>query len=158
MSFYVEAQLGRARDPDFFRLLEVSFERVVGRPLVENGRNAAWLYNQAPFAVLAHDDQLDPVFIYANRVAQACFEYSWEEFIGLPSRLSAEETNREERKRIMHAVSRSGVITNYSGVRISKSGRRFCIENGTVWQLVDEKGRGQGQAAIFTRWHDIRKR
>jgi hypothetical protein len=158
MSLYGEAQLGRARDPDFFRLLEVSFVRALGRPLVEKGRNAAWLYNQAPFAVLAQDDQLDPVFIYANRVAQACFEYSWEEFVGLPSRLSAEETDREERKQMMHAVSRNGVITNYSGARISKSGRRFCIENGTVWQLIDEKGCRQGQAGIFTRWHDIRKR
>ncbi len=28
--------------------------------------------------VLAHNTEPDPVFIYANRTAQRCFEYAWE--------------------------------------------------------------------------------
>ncbi|HEY0234301.1 MAG TPA: MEKHLA domain-containing protein, partial [Afipia sp.] len=60
---------------------------------------------------------------------------SWGELIGLPSRLSAEAPERAERQRLLDAVARDGFISNYKGVRISKSGRRFWIENAIVWQL-----------------------
>jgi hypothetical protein len=70
-------------DPEFFALLMGSYARLVGKLLVPEGKNAAWLYAQAPFAVVAHNTDADPKFIYANRCAQTCFEYSWDEFIGL---------------------------------------------------------------------------
>src|SRR5262245_61709426 len=84
-------------DPAFFALLTGSYAQLVGTPLVPQGKDASWLYSQAPFAVVAHNTDADPKFIYANMCAQACFEYSWEEFIGLPSRLSAEGPERAER-------------------------------------------------------------
>jgi PAS domain-containing protein len=141
-------------DPAFFALLASSHARVVGRPLVADGQDAAWLYNDAPFAVLAHNTAPDPVFVYANRTAQACFEYGRDEFISLPSRLSAEAPNREERQRLLDAVTRDGFISDYRGMRIAGSGRRFWIEGGTVWQLTDEAGKPRGQAALFTSWTD----
>jgi hypothetical protein len=142
-------------DTVFFALLASSYSRVVGSPLVAEGRDAAWLYDDAPFAVLAHDTEPDPVFVYANRTAQACFEYGWDEFVTLPSRLSAEAPNREERQRLLDAVSRDGFISDYRGMRIAASGRRFWIEGGTVWQLIDEAGTPRGQAAMFTSWTDV---
>jgi hypothetical protein len=48
------------------------------------------LYEDAPYAVLAHNTDPDPRFIYANKTAQRCFEYSWSELTSMPSRLSAE--------------------------------------------------------------------
>jgi hypothetical protein len=39
-------------------------------------------------------------------------------------------------------------------MRISKSGRRFWIEDGTVWDLVDDDGAHHGQAAVFHTWSD----
>ena len=141
-------------DPAFFALLASSYARLVRRPLVADGQDAAWLYNDAPFAVLAHNTAPDPVFVYANRTAQACFEYDWNEIVSLPSRLSAEAPNREERQRLLDAVTRDGFISDYRGMRIAKSGRRFWIEGGTVWQLIDEAGTPQGQAALFTSWTD----
>jgi len=66
-------------DPAFFALLTGSYARLVGTPLVPQGKDASWLYSQAPFAVVAHDTAADPKFIYANMCAQVCFEYSWEE-------------------------------------------------------------------------------
>jgi hypothetical protein len=39
-------------------------------------------------------------------------------------------------------------------MRIAKSGRRFWIENATVWELIDEAGRRHGQAAAFRQWRD----
>ncbi|QDM22050.1 MEKHLA domain-containing protein [Tardiphaga sp. vice352] len=141
-----------ATDPAFFALLASSYARAVGKPLVAAGHDAAWLHNDAPFAVLAHNTAPDPVFVYANNTAQACFEYDWDEFITLPSRLSAEAPNRDERQLLLNAVTRDGFISDYRGMRIAGSGRRFWIDGGTVWQLIDEAGTPRGQAALFTSW------
>ncbi|EJW11772.1 hypothetical protein A33M_2755 [Rhodovulum sp. PH10] len=142
-------------DRDYFALLTGSHARVVGTPLVPEGRDAAWLYEEAPYPVLAHDGAADPCFVYANRAAQTCFEYGWDEFVGLPSRLSAEAPERADRQRLLDAVTRDGFIRDYRGIRIAKSGRRFWIENGTVWNLVDASGVVRGQAATFSGWTDI---
>ncbi len=144
-----------AFDRAFFQLLTNSYMRMVGRPLVDGGQDAAWLYNDAPFAMLAHSTAADPVFIYANRTAQRCFEYGWDEFVTIPSRLSAEAPNREERQRLLDAVASNGFIDNYRGMRIAKSGRRFWIEGGIVWELTDEQGQRCGQAALFTSWTEV---
>lgn len=147
-----------ARDPDFFELLAGSYRRAVGTepPFLADGapRTAEWLYEHATHCVLAHNTDPDPRFIYANRAAQACFEYELEEIVGLPSRLSAEAPDRAERQRLLDAVARDGYAANYRGWRIAKSGRRFFIEDGVVWQLIDEDGTVRGQAATFGRWRE----
>lgn len=140
--------------PEFFHLLNSSYERLIGSPLAPRGSDASWLYHDAPYAVLAHNTDADPRFVYANKTAQGCFEYSWEEFTGLRSRFSAEAPNRAERQVLLDAVTRDGFATGYRGVRIAKSGRRFWIEQGTVWQLIDEAGQWHGQAATFPFWKD----
>ncbi len=137
-------------DDDFFELLTSSYARLVGTPLVASGHGAAWLYHEAPFAVLAHNTDADPRFIYANEAAQGCFGYTWEEFMTLPSRLSAEAAEQPERQRLLEAVTRNGFSSGYRGLRIAKSGRRFWIEDGVVWQLLDSAGVSRGQAATFT--------
>ncbi|MFS8146920.1 MEKHLA domain-containing protein [Rhizobium sp. BR 249] len=152
---YNNPTLDLTLDPDFFSLLIGSHARIVGRPLLEDGQGPDWLYNDAPVVVLAHNTEPDPRFIYANRTAQRCFEYSWDEFIALPSRLSAEQPDRAERQRLLDAVTRDGFVENGRGVRIAKSGRRFWIEDVTVWQLIDEAGRRLGQAAKISSWRDV---
>ena len=142
-------------DPAFFVLLTGSYTRLVGRPLVPEGKDAEWLYTQAPFAVVAHNTDPDPKFIYANRCAQARFEYSWKEFVGLPSRLSAEAPDRAERQALLDAVARNGFMRGYRGIRVAKSGRRFLIEDGVVWELIDAGGVRHGAAATFPTWRDI---
>jgi len=147
-----------AGDPDFFDILVESYRRVVGAepPFLTPGgpQTAEWLYAHATHCVLAHNTDPDPRFIYANKAAQACFEYDLEEITKLPSRLSAVPSDREERQRLLEAVSRHGYAANYRGLRIAKSGRRFFIEDGVVWQLIDEGGLVRGQAASFGRWRD----
>lgn len=147
--------LDRARDPAFFELLADSHARVVGRPLTPVPRDAAWAYAEAPFALLAHDGGADPCFTYANRTAQACFEYAWDEIVGLPSRFSAEAPERAARQALLDAVTRDGFACGYRGVRIAKSGRRFWIEDGVVWQLRRPDGSVAGQAATFSAWRDV---
>lgn len=114
-----------------------------------------WLYEAAPFCVLAHNTASDPRFVYANAAAQRCFEYSWAEFTTLPSRLSAEAPDRTERQSLLDQVARQGYASGYRGLRISRSGRRFWIEDGTVWQMTDAGGTVHGQAAVFPRWRDV---
>jgi len=148
-----------ATDPVFFDLLVGSYRRLLGQdpPFVGDTQPdaARWLYEDAPACVLAHGTESDPRFIYANRAAQNLLEYSWDEIVMLPSRLSAEAPNRAERQRLLDAVAREGFATSYSGVRISKSGRRFRIEDGVLWELRDAQGTLHGVAATFARWQAV---
>jgi PAS domain-containing protein len=143
-------------DQTFHELLVGSYQRFVGQSLLPRGLNAEesarWLYSDAAFAVLAHNNAPDPIFIYGNQAAQRLCEYRWDELIGLPSRLSAEAPEREERERFLGHVRADGFVTGYSGVRITKSGARFRITNATVWQLVDEREIHHGQAALLPQW------
>ncbi|TQM00451.1 PAS domain S-box-containing protein [Actinoallomurus bryophytorum] len=146
-------------DVAFAELLAASHERVVGTRILPEGlagaEAARWLYGEAPFGLLAHDTSADPAFVYANATAQKCFEYSWEEFAGMPSRLSAEADNRDKRQEFMDGVLRQGYVSGYRGVRIAKSGRRFWIEDTTVWNLLDRDGGLRGQAALIRGWADV---
>lgn len=144
-----------AEDAGFFELLKSSYTRVVGGQLLESGHDSSWLYEHAPFALLAHNTEPDPRFIYANTTAQTCFEYSWEEFLQLPSRFSAQAPDRLERQRQLEEVARKGYLSAYCGVRIARSGRRFWIENAVIWQLLDADGVSHGQAAKFDSWRPI---
>ena len=106
----------------------------------------------APFAVVSHDTASDPVFNYANLKALELFELSWEDFTGLPSRLSAEPVNQAERDRLLAEVTEKGYIDHYQGVRISSTGKRFLIRNAVVWNLFDKNQCYKGQAARFDQW------
>jgi hypothetical protein len=135
------------------RLIVASYQRLTGKPLVDDApadiaslRDAVW---NAPRAIVAHGTETDPVFFYGNRLALQLFEMSFGEFAHLPSRLSAEPLAREERAGLLEKVTQQGYVDNYSGMRVASSGKRFMIADGTVWNLVDEQGHLQGQAAVF---------
>jgi hypothetical protein len=70
----------------------------------------------------------------------------------MPSRLSAEPVNQQERERLLAKVTAQGFIDDYAGVRISKTGKRFLIQGAVVWNVVDEHGVYHGQAAWFKDW------
>lgn len=110
-----------------------------------------WLYEDAPFGVLAHDATADPVFFYANEFAQRAFGYDWAEFTTLPSRLSAGPQDRAERQALLEGVARDGFVSGYRGLRVAKSGLQFWIEDVTVWNLLDDDGSYLGQAAAYRR-------
>jgi hypothetical protein len=136
--------------------LIASYYCFVGHPLLPSGipeaDHARWLYEDAPFCVLAHNTDAEPRFVYANMAAQGCFEYSWKEFLALPSRLLVEIRFQAERQRLLDTVTRDGFVSGYRGLRLTKSGRRFWIESGVVWQLVNPRGEVYGQAATFPCW------
>ncbi len=134
-------------------LIAESFQRLTGKPLLsempQDGdelRDALWC---APFAIVAHGTEADPIFFYGNDYALQHFEMSVEEFAQLPSRLSAEPVAQEAREQALRKVAEQGYIDNYSGMRVAKSGRRFMIRDCTIWNLLDADGSYHGQAAIF---------
>ncbi len=147
-----------AYDRDFTGLLMQTYERYLGKSLAPQSLGpdeaSRWLYEDAPFCLLAHNTAADPRFVYANRSALACFEYTWVELTQIPSRLSAETPNQAERQRLIERVLQDGYATGYRGLRFAKSGRQFWIEDVTMWQLIDAAGVLQGQAALYGRWVD----
>lgn len=120
-------------------------------PAIEKHELARGLF-EAPFVVVSHGTEADPILNYGNGAALALWEMTWQELTRTPSRLTAEAPEREERARLLAAVTANGFIDDYAGVRISKSGRRFCIRDATVWNLVTTDGTPCGQAATFSRW------
>lgn len=136
-------------------LLCASYRRWTDRELIAaNGspRQRAEAVWSAPFVVASHDTQADPVFNYANLAALTLWEMDWANFTRLPSRYSAEAVAREERERLLAAVASHGFIDDYRGVRITASGRRFRIEQATVWNVIDAADIYHGQAVMFDRW------
>jgi hypothetical protein len=110
---------------------------------------------EAPFALLSHGTESDPIFNYGNRLALQLFESTFEALTRMPSRLSAETPLQSEREALLREVSEKGFIDHYSGVRISTSGRRFRICNATVWNVHDASGNKIGQAAAFSQWEPV---
>jgi hypothetical protein len=106
----------------------------------------------SPRVVLSHDTQADPQFNYANQRALDLWETTWDQLIGLPSRLSAEPEVQPERQHFLHQVQQQGWANHYQGIRITRQGRKFLIRNAILWNVVDAMGNLHGQAATFTQW------
>jgi hypothetical protein len=129
-----------------------SFYAATGQQLVDVSLPPAEISRQLfelKAIVLSHDGGDDPIFNYANGQAQKLFEYDWETFLTIPSRLSAETEHRVDRSAMLDEAEKLGFISNYSGVRISASGQRFKISAATVWTVTNLIGQKVGQAATF---------
>ena len=134
-----------------------SYLRLTGKELAACAdqaslRRALWL---APRAIVAHGVEADPVFFYGNLCALQLFEMDFARFCRLPSRLSAQPLAQAERARLLERVARQGYVDDYSGVRVTGSGKRFLIEAATVWNLQDSAGNYCGQAATFSDWRAL---
>ncbi len=139
-------------------ILTASFKHWTGRELlpgVHPGPELAEKLFAAAFVLVSHGTEADPILNYGNQSALTLWEMTWAELTRTPSRLTAEVPNREERARLLTEVARHGFIADYSGVRISKSGRRFRIGRAIVWNLLTPAGQACGQAARFDQWEFV---
>lgn len=107
---------------------------------------------EAPFVVVSHGTQDDPILNYGNEVALKLWEMDLETLLQTPSRMTAEPVHRDERARLLKRTSRDGFVDDYRGIRIASSGRRFLIEKAIVWNVVNDAGDRVGQAATFSSW------
>lgn len=137
-------------------LLMQSFERYAKQPLLANasdhsGELSKQLYH-APFVLVSHDTQDDPVFRYANQMAQELWRMDWQTITRMPSRLTARPDAQADRERLLCEARENGCVKNYSGVRVTSDGKLFFISETILWNVEDESGKRYGQAAMFTQW------
>lgn len=137
------------------QILLDSYQHWIGEELLERQgdfREQALSLYRAPFVVVSHGIQADPILNYGNATALALWEMSVEQLLQTPSRLTAEPMHRDERAQLMDRTTRDGFVNDYRGIRISAKGRRFRIDQATVWNLINASGERVGQAATFSEW------
>ncbi|MFN0050587.1 MAG: MEKHLA domain-containing protein [Planctomycetales bacterium] len=137
------------------QLLLDSFERWLRRDLLPRTgslADQARALFEAPFVVVSHGTQADPILNYGNAAALALWETDLPTLCATPSRLTAEPMHRDERARLLERTTRDGYVDDYRGIRISRTGRRFQIDQAIVWNLIDHHGQYAGQAATFSAW------
>ncbi|HEY9783717.1 MAG TPA: MEKHLA domain-containing protein [Leptolyngbyaceae cyanobacterium] len=137
------------------RLLH-SFQHWTGRCLLDvNGSSMeiAQALFEAPFVLVSHGTEPDPIFNYGNRRGLELWEFSWEDFTQMPSRKCVEPVIQGERDRLLAKAATKG-FSYFSGIRITSTGQRFHIEDGILWNVLDEQ-RWCGQAAVFSKWEFI---
>ena len=133
-------------------ILQESLLRLTGWHLLDNSSLSMEAVWAAPFALVSHGTESDPIYNFGNHTALTLFDFTWDDFVQLPSRGSAEPVAQQERERLLMEVGRKGFIDHYSGVRISSKGKRFQINNAIIWHLHDQSGNYYGQAAMFNDW------
>lgn len=144
---------------DWVWLLDDSLRRLHGSAILPAPRasasHCASLAANQELVCVSHDfessGEAGPIFNYATAAGLTLFEMSWDQFVNTPSRMSAEADETEERARILDRVLQYGFTDNYSGIRVSRTGRRFRIRNAIVWNVDDGAGNIIGQAALFRR-------
>ena len=146
--------------PDFQRfiarhtgLLCASYTHWTGQLLsADCAAESLW---HAPFAIVSHGVETEPIFNYGNALALSIFDYTWQEFTQLPSKQSAEPMNQTARRDLLDKVAKYGYVDDYEGIRIDSNGHRFLIQQATVWNLLDEHGNYYGQAAKIEQWQTL---
>jgi MEKHLA domain len=136
------------------RLLD-SYRHWIGRELIDRVGEPEFQAHalfEAPFIVVSHGLEDDPILNYGNQTALDLWELTWEQLLKTPSRLTAEPVNRAEREWMLEQARTRGYLDTYRGVRVSSTGRRFLVDNALVWNVLDEQGQGLGQAATFSQW------
>jgi hypothetical protein len=135
-----------------------SFQHWTGKPLIETKGTDAEIARslfEAPFILVSHGTESDPILNYGNLAALNLWQMDWAQFTSTPSQYTAEPVAREERERLLLQAQTHGFIGDYRGIRISSTGRRFWIESTIVWNVLNEHNQKCGQAATFNRWSYI---
>jgi hypothetical protein len=139
---------------DHTQLLLWSYHHWLHKPLLEwnhqSPEEIAKNFFFAPFVVVSHGTQSEPIFNYGNQKGLDLWEVTWDEFIQMPSRKTAAPVDEDERNQLLTQAHQQGYIDNYSGVRQSKTGKRFKLENVVLWNVVDRDLNDRGQAAMFS--------
>ncbi|WP_282937423.1 MEKHLA domain-containing protein [Paenibacillus sp. RC67] len=141
---------------DHAALILNSYRQLLGKDLFEihEGVGLAEQLFNSDIVVLSHGTESDPILNFGNRAALMLWEMDWDTFSRTPSRYTAEAMERSERDRFLKAVAEKGYVDNYTGIRISSTGRRFYIKEAIVWNLRDASGRYAGQAAAFKQYEN----
>ncbi|KAA8492421.1 hypothetical protein FVE85_7928 [Porphyridium purpureum] len=92
----------------------------------------------------------DNMYNYSNRLALHTFERAWDSMGTVPSTLSADAKQDAQQARnelLGQALARGFVRFNVE--RVTATGKKVALRNGTLFNLQDEGGVYRGQAAII---------
>lgn len=131
-----------------------SFRRLLGRELMPRSGNPAEDARRLfdlPQAVLAHDTSPAPLLDWANLAAAKAFDATPEALLGRPSADTAPADATADRRALFDKLAARGFVTGYSGVRVSLTGRRFVIDDVTVFEVTNAVGRPAGHAAVIAK-------
>ena len=140
------------------QLILSSFEHCLGCSLFEHFgitdvkidlREVSKQLFEAEFIVASDGTQVDPILNYGNQKALDVWELTWDEFMQTPSRKTAETIEQKERDRLLAETTEKG-FCYFSTIRITKTGKRFKINNGIVWKVINKEQVYQGKAACFS--------
>jgi hypothetical protein len=145
----------------FIAKVAASFARVTGKSLIEEAGLSRQALGQSAwsgdFALLCHRGGAQAMLNYGNEFALRLWECDWDGFTSTPSSATAPEQALETRELLMERVLRDSFVSGYCGERVSRTGRRFVIEDVTVWRLLDESGNGFGMGAFFRRYRYLER-
>ncbi|MFY2563354.1 MEKHLA domain-containing protein [Corallococcus terminator] len=141
------------------KLIDASYQRQRGKPLgsgfcpphLEQAPQEArleWVHTRAPFMLLAQDASEDPVYFYTNASASQHFGYTPEEFLALPSRLSATPEGQDDRNAAVKESLEKGSLIGYGCVRITREGKHFRLRDGELFLLRDKDEARIGMGAL----------
>ena len=125
-------------------------------PTTSNSNAESTALYHAPFLVLFHNQHR--IFTYANKLALETFDYPASSFIGLPSHLCLDSSQKDLnnqtklREKYLKTSLEKGYAEDIHGIRVSATGRRFMISDTCVWNVLDEEGNVVGQAAKVPKW------
>ncbi len=126
------------QQPEIIRwsqILSGNFNQLLDKDLVAPANTpeqlAQTLFN-APFVVVSHGTQADPILNYGNQMALQLWSINWDELITTPSRFTAEAVNQSVRAQMLKQAAKQGYIDNYRRIRISRTGQRFLIEQAII--------------------------
>jgi len=135
----------------YSNLLNKSYFNLTQKYLLNSSNISKDLY-YANFVLVSHGNQKDPIFCYANLAAQSLWGITWDDFVQMPSRLTVMPDSVDERQQLLNRASKMGYVDNYRGIRVTKDGKKFLIDNTILWNVVDENGINHGQAAAIYTW------
>ena len=86
-----------------------SYDKLLGKPLVDRNCSISGQAEQlfhAPFVVVCHGTQSDPLLSYANQLALELWKISIPVLLQTPSRMTAEPVHRDERAELLARTTR----------------------------------------------------
>ena len=131
-----------------------SFKQFTGEELIERNDPESDMkrIENADFVLVSHNREEDPLLNYGNKAALNLWEMKWQDFVKTPSRKTAEPELRSDRAQMLAIAMEKGYVNNYSGIRITSTGRRFRITKAIIWNVIDANGSPIAQAAFFKNW------
>jgi len=147
---------------EWIDLILTSYRKIFDKDLIsiDSNQSLEEVLFKANFYLVSHQYQNEPILVYANQKVLERWEMTWEQFIGTPSKYTAETDLQSNRAKMLAIAEKQGYFDNYEGVRISAKGNRFWIKKALIFNIYEHENEVLtdkiiGQAALFFNTENI---